>query len=440
MTRRLSSDEFLRSEEVPEGSILEGDDLVRAFWTCRGREIDLRRKEAFWEATTEALAKSYADLERTSQELREAREKLLRLNSELEARVEEQVREIVRHAQTAEGLYAELQARIQDRSRELELALRPLAEPDAVSALPTGEVFGGRVRVVKLLGQGGMGAVYLATDELTGRHVALKLMRSSLSGKAALQRFIGEARAASAVSHPAITRTIHIDVTDDGRLFQLMEYVPGLTLERRLATGPLANGATARLGSVIADALSSAHSSGVVHRDIKPSNIVLCDLPPGLRILDFGIAKVQDETGMRTALTLAGQIIGTPHYMSPEQIRDPTTAGPPSDVYSLGATLFEMLTGRPPFQHVGMQAIFLAHLSVSPPDPREIVPHVPEELARMVVDCLAKRASDRPEALDLAAKLAKVADDGSTPAAIDVARDELRVAAESFPHARTSSE
>ena len=226
MTRRLRSDEFMAGEQPPEGAVLEGAELVRAYWAYRGRELDVRRKEAFWEATTDALAKAYSELEQKSQELREARENLLRLNSELEQRVAVQV-EIVRHARAVEEVNAELKERIVDRSRELARALRDLSESDAVEdSLPRGEVFGGRARVEKQIGQGGMGTVYLATDEVTGRQVALKVLRRSLGGKAALQRFIGEAMAASAVSHAAITRTIHIDVTSDGRLFQLMNSCP----------------------------------------------------------------------------------------------------------------------------------------------------------------------------------------------------------------------
>ena len=176
---------------------------------------------------------------------------------------------------------------------------------------------------------------------------------------------------------------------------------------------------------MVAHALAAAHGAGVIHRDIKPSNLVMCESAPGVRILDFGIAKINDDADVRTALTLAGQMVGTPHYIAPEQILDPATVGPAGDVYGMGATMFEMLTGRPPFQHVGIGAICLAHISVPAPDPREMVSGLEEGLVRVVAACLSKRPQDRPAALDLAIYLDKLADGYGALPAVDVARAEI---------------
>lgn len=421
MTRRsLSCEEFLRVEPPSEDAILEGAELERAFWTLRGRELEQRRKEAFWQATSQALDVAFLELETT-------RARLVALNSDLEARVASQVEEIVRHSRAVEQLNAELRAKVQDRSRQLAEALRRLSTDRLRdSELHPGDVFAEVVRIVRLLGRGGMGTVYLATDLSTGEDVALKLLGRNARSHHALGRFIHEARAACAAAHPAITRTRRVDVTDDGELFQILDYVPGITLEARLICGPLAPGSVARLGGVVSDALSAAHDAGVVHRDVKPSNLALSELSPGVRVFDFGIARTRDDDAAVAPGLVARSLLGTPRYMSPEQIHDSSRAGAKSDVYALGAVLFEMLTGKPPFSHDDVNAICLGHLHTPVPDPRQLRPETPLPLAALVRDCLAKREADRPDAITLSRSLHRLADSAGVASSSEVARIELQ--------------
>jgi serine/threonine-protein kinase len=329
------------------------------------------------------------------------------LNDELERRVEAQVGEIRRRAREVEELNTQLNQRIAERSRELSRALARLA--GGADALPRGAVLGGRVEIERWIGAGGMGVVYRGHDRVTGKTVAVKVLETS-SARAvdALQRFLREARAMATVAHPAIVRSLHVDVADDGHLFQVMELVEGESLESRLArAGALPEGVVARLGAVLATALAAAHERGVVHRDVKPSNVMLTSEPPGLKLLDFGISAVRETGGAGGG---DDGLLGTPEFSAPEQVNAPASVGPPADVYALGLVLFLCVAGRLPYAADTPHDWFINHLAEDPVDLATLAPGVDAELARAVMACLLKDPGARPTAADLATTLARLAD------------------------------
>jgi len=416
--RCLSAQEFVQAECVSEGAILQGRDLQRVLWMLRGLQKELARKEKFWAATNDNLASAYRTLEERSDELRKTREELVQLNQSLEQRVAAQVDEIVQRARQIEALNLQLQQKVHERSRELAMALRRLSENRRARALGPGDVFAERARVRRVLGQGGMGTVYLCDDLLTGQPIAVKLMHQGLgSDSAVLHRFFVEATAASAISHPGVVKTLHVDVTSDGQVYQIMEFVDGIDLATRAQQAALSMPACARIGATLAAALAAAHQKGVVHRDLKPSNVLLTRGGPGVRILDFGISKVLgDEDGV-LSMTRTSQLMGTPQYMSPEQVRDASSVTAASDVYSLGVMLFELISGRPPFVGESLGAICAAHLYEQPPSLQALYPQVPESLALAVMLCLEKSPSLRPTAAELACALSALADAMAAPSA-----------------------
>ncbi|MFF4011724.1 serine/threonine-protein kinase [Streptomyces sp. NPDC001717] len=228
-----------------------------------------------------------------------------------------------------------------------------------------GRLLAGRYRLAELLGQGGMGIVWRALDEQLGREVALKELRlpddlDANRRDAWIGRLDREARAAARLKHPGVI-TVHDRIAgDDGRPWIVMELVHGRSLDDLIKEGgPLPPGEVARIGRQVLDALRAVHTTGVTHRDIKPANVLL----EGERVVltDFGIAAVEGEPG----LTRSGALMGTPVYMSPEQVRGlPATAE--SDLWSLGATLFTAVEGHPPFGGSGSWAVFVAVATEEP--------------------------------------------------------------------------
>jgi serine/threonine-protein kinase len=343
---------------------------------------------------------------------------LSELNAGLERRVAGQVSEIVARAEEVSQLNAQLQAQVRSRSSELSLALAKLAQrvrPDG--GLRKGTVLGDRFEVGDLIGTGGMGAVYAGRDRSTDGKIAIKVIQATSSGQLdSWRRFLREAATTATIAHPAVVRMLHVDVSDDGMLFQVQELVEGATLQSRLRREePWEAGTVARLASVLCDALASAHDQGVVHRDVKPSNVMITAAAPGLKLLDFGIAKPQDDTPSEGGVTQTGAMLGTPVYMAPEQVEGAHEVSDRADLYAVGVVLFFLLTGRQPFDSPSPRAAVIDRLIHAAPDARSFSPAVPAELADLVARCLAREPSDRPSAGELAQLMARFADRNHVP-------------------------
>jgi serine/threonine-protein kinase len=247
-----------------------------------------------------------------------------------------------------------------------------------------------RYELRTLLGSGGMADVYLAGDEVLGREVALKLLKDRYAeNEEFVERFKREAKSAAALSSPYIVPIFDRGETDAGAYFITMEYLPGGTLKERItATGALRPQA-GEVALQVAKALKTAHVRGVVHRDIKPRNILLAD-SEHVKVADFGIARAVEAT----TISQTGDILGSAKYMSPEQAAG-EQVGPASDLYSLGVVLYEMLTGRMPFEVETPADVPIRHAVAPPHRPKEVNPEVSEELDAITMRLLATNPEDR---------------------------------------------
>ena len=277
-------------------------------------------------------------------------------------------------------------------------------------------LYGGRYRIGEKVGQGGVGAVYRAIQEPLGRHVALKILRPEYSRNPLVRRrFTREARAVAALNHPNIATIFDFGVEADGTLFIAMEFIEGVSLSRVMRGGVRPRYLLATLDPILA-ALAHAHAKGVIHRDLKPDNILIAEVPGGgrlpsvselettpqlVKLVDFGIATViGSENDDEPEDTRAGEVVGTPLYMSPEQARGDRALTPAVDLYTVGVVLFEGLSGHHPFAGYEPDEtpmdIMIRHVAMSPPElhpPANI--YVPEALRSIVRRCLQKKPADR---------------------------------------------
>jgi serine/threonine protein kinase len=265
-----------------------------------------------------------------------------------------------------------------------------------VSVLPTHI---GQYRIIRTIGAGGMGTVFLGEHLLLGRRAAVKVLHPSLAvHKQIVERFFTEARAMSSIHDPGVAQIFDFGYAVDGTAYIVMEFLEGEPLSARIdRLGVLPVGHALRIARQLAGSLDAAHAAGVVHRDLKPDNIFLVRDPEALggartKLLDFGICKL--GVGSDARVTQTGVMVGTPVYMSPEQCRGSGDLDHRSDIYSLGAVLFHMLTGRPPFDHDSIGELIAAHIHDEPRPPSKYV-DIPETLDALVMACMRKDPNER---------------------------------------------
>jgi serine/threonine-protein kinase len=266
--------------------------------------------------------------------------------------------------------------------------------PEAGTDPLLGQVLEGRYRMDAVIGRGGMGAVYRATHLAMDKAVAIKVVKAELaSNLEAVRRFHREARAASLLSHPHTIKVFDFGETEQGLLYLAMEHLAGRTLADAISReGAFPEARAAHVAGQIAQSLAEAHGAGLVHRDLKPGNVMLVPVvgdPDFVKVLDFGIVKFLSDSEGGSHVTRAGLVIGSPHYMAPEQAQS-RPPDPRTDLYSLGVILYEMLVGRPPFQADSPMGVLLAHVSETfPPIPsgaaigrpmRDLVGHLTEKV------------------------------------------------------------
>ena len=270
----------------------------------------------------------------------------------------------------------------------------------------TGEIIG-NYRIVRRIGGGGMGDVYLGEHVHMGRSAAVKVLLPELSTQEqAVARFFDEARATARLRHPGIIEVLDCGL-HSGAAYIVMEYLVGETLGDYLArTGSLVEHprAVAAVAGQIADALAAAHESGIIHRDLKPDNLFLCASPESaaavrVKVLDFGIAKLLGPKTGEARRTRTGSLLGTPLYMSPEQCRGSSQIDFRTDIYSLGCIIFEMMAAVPPFVREGFGDLIIAHVSEQPPDLAKVAPSVSPVLGQLVGRMLAKDPAQRPASM-----------------------------------------
>lgn len=278
----------------------------------------------------------------------------------------------------------------------------PLPVPADISAIPTktidmpeleltrGSIFAGRYEIIEELGEGGMGKVYRVEDKKIHEEVALKLIKPEIAAdKRTIERFGNELKFARRIAHRSICKMY--DLGEEGKTHYItMEYVPGENLRNMIKMmGQLSTGQVIAIARQVCEGLAEAHRLGVIHRDLKSSNIMI-DRHGQSRIMDFGIARSIEAKG----ITERGVMVGTPEYMSPEQV-DGMKADEQSDIYSLGVIMYEMATGRLPFSGESSLSIALKHKTQTPFDPRQLNPQIPKDLSVIILKCMEKERQRR---------------------------------------------
>jgi serine/threonine-protein kinase len=282
----------------------------------------------------------------------------------------------------------------------------------------------GNYRVTKLLGEGGMGMVYLGEHPVIGRKVAIKVLHHALAAdKDIVARFFNEARAIHMIGHANIVEILDFGQTPDGQPYFIMEFLTGEALSELVARGPIPPDDVAAISDQMCRALSAAHNKGIVHRDLKPHNVQLLERDGAMmvKILDFGVAKIlAAPDGSQSVKTRTGSLMGTPLYMSPEQCKGAGLLDHRTDIYSLGVMIFEMLAGRPPFVAEGIGELFAKHMLEEAPSLLEFAPNTPPNMAAAVNKALNKELDDRFPSMEEFRKAllgeTQVAGSGRTPA------------------------
>ena len=271
-----------------------------------------------------------------------------------------------------------------------------------------GTIIAGKYKITELLGEGGMGCVYVGEQQMgtSVRKVAVKTLHKHLSQDQKIkERFARECGTVSELHHPNTIQVFDFGTTPEGLLYIVMEFIKGQSVASVLEkTGPMPLARVEKILTQVCGSLQEAHEHGIVHRDLKPDNIMLVADPAvaggeRAKILDFGIAKLASQTKDGEAAasqTSTGMMVGTPLYMSPEQCKGSGNITDKADVYSLGVMLYRMLTGRPPFLAEGSGAIMAMHIYEKPTAIRDLDPSIPEDLATLIHALLAKDAAERP--------------------------------------------
>lgn len=286
--------------------------------------------------------------------------------------------------------YLRVERRLSAKSRAVEPE-SAASGPEGVAVLPTVENLAPEFTDPELINRGGMGIIYKAREVRFDRTVALKfILLGRWASDADHSRFRVEAQALGRLKHPAIVQ-VYSSGEIDGNPYLVMEFIDGRSLRQLIEETPLSATAAARITMQVARAVAEAHRNQILHRDLKPSNILI-DHRQQPHVTDFGLAKVLDN---QHDVTVAGQIVGTPSYASPEQVQADAEVGAASDIYSLGAVLYACLTGRPPFRTDSMAQTVLMVQEVDPPPPRLFAPLLPRDLETICLKCLEKKPQSR---------------------------------------------
>ena len=268
-----------------------------------------------------------------------------------------------------------------------------------------GDRIAGKYRVEHMLGAGGMGCVLAAEHLVLKTRVAIKLLLPQAAEiPGATERFLREAQAAAGLRSEHVARVIDVGSTEAGAPFLVMEHLTGQDLRTMIRErGPLPVGEAVEFVLQTCDAVLEAHAQGIIHRDLKPANIFVTTRPNGaplLKVLDFGLAKVLDparSAAPEESITHSGMVVGSPHYMSPEQFRSLRNADVRSDIWAMGVIMYEMVTGKRPFTGEGMSGVMMAVVTEEPTPPRVLRPDLPEPLEALILRCLDKTPDNRPQ-------------------------------------------